>query len=489
MLSLRMKRTLTAIGTTFILLTYAVPALAQQTSVPTAAQEAQLVYLYEQQLADPDATWAQERIATDLQRIRADMEQELLQTIAAPVSDELSESDLTRALDRQRTVVNTLKDRIAERKVDLELLDAEEQRYYIEPVVGTGAEAGGLRLTKTHGELLAKRAILQERIGALDSLLTLNEERLQKLTGDQRVEQLGFLRSAATYVLILVLIWMLERLVRGALLTRIPRLEVRYTAIKVFTAIIYSITALWLLSVLMARHPNIITSFAIIGAGVAIALQDVVKDILGWFTIRQSQLFTQGDRVSVGGETGEVIDIGILRTRFLEVGTEGQPVLERTGKILSLPNSVVLTQRVVNHSATSDFVRAEMPLTVTYQSNWQKAETILQEVLKQETLAYEEKERRQHASRTKMYFIPQQTRGPGVHVDLGADGIQFTLRFSVPIGERRPVVTRISREILKRFGEEKDIELAYKTSRVYSSAVNLEGEFVPPAGTPKSDLG
>ncbi len=439
--------------------------------MPTPAQEAQLIELFRQQLANPEATWVQERIPAELERIRGDMEEEFLQTIAAPVSDELSETDLTRALDRQRTVVDTLRDRIAERRVDMELLDGEEKRYYLQPVTDTGATGGELRLTESHAELLAKRAILNERIGALESLLALNEERLRKLENDQSLEQLRFLRTAATYGLILLLIWLLERFVRVTFLTRIPRLEVRYAAIKFFTAAVYCITALWLIGVVMGRNPDLLTSFAIIGAGVAIAMQDIVKDILGWMMIRQNHLFTQGDRVTIGSQTGEVIDIGILRTRFLEVGMEGQPVVERTGKVLSLPNSTVLAQAVLNHSSTSDFVRAEMTITITYESNWQRADEILQDVLKKETFQYEEKEKRQYTSRTKMYFIPQQSRGPAVHIDLGADGIMFTLRFSVPIGERRPVVTRLAKEILRRFGNTGDIELAYKTSRVYSTAL------------------
>jgi small-conductance mechanosensitive channel len=272
----------------------------------------------------------------------------------------------------------------------------------------------------------------------------------------------------AFYATLLFLVWLFEHVVRTVVLTRIRRLEYRYAAIKVFTATVYTITVLWILSALLVRHPSIITSFAIVGAGIAIALQDVVKDILGWMMIRQHRLFTQGQRVTIGTDTGEIIDIGALRTRMLEVGTEGNPVLERTGKILSLPNAAVLTQRVTNHSATSDFVRAEMHVTVTFESNWEKAEKILLAILEEQTGAFEEKDKRQYASRTKMYFVPKQSRGPAVHVDIAADGIDFTLRFSVPIGERRPIATQVAKEVLRRFSEHSDIELAYKTSRILS---------------------
>jgi len=343
---------------------------------------------------------------------------------------------------------------------------------YLNPPTETGATES-IRLTKSHAELLAKRAVLEERVAALEAVLSANEQRLEKLQTEQRREQFTFLRSMGFYAILLFLVWLFEHVVRTAVLTRIGRREYRYAAIKIFTAAVYTITVLWILSALLARHPSIITSFAIIGAGIAIALQDVVKDILGWMMIRQHRLFTQGQRVTIGNDTGEIIDIGVLRTRMLEVGIEGSPVLERTGKILSLPNSVVLTQHVINHSATSDFVRAEMHVTVTYESNWEKAEKILLTTLEEQTGAFEEKDKRQYASRTKMYFVPKQSRGPAVHVDIAADGIDFTLRFSIPIGERRPIATQIAKEILRRFAEHGDIELAYKTSRILSGAYEL----------------
>jgi len=459
------------------------PCIAQS---PATAEEALLTSLYRQQLAEPENQWVNDRIASELENIRKNTQEEMLQTIGAPVSEELSESDPTRAIDRQEAVVQTLKDRIAERKVDIELLEAEEQKFYLNPEPPTGSGATEqFRLTKSHAELLAKRAILKERIAALESLLAINEQRLEKLTLDQRRQQFGFLRTIATYGAVLLLIWLFERIVSTTMLTRIRKLEYRYTAIKAFTMAVYIFAALWLLSAILAKHPNIITSFAIIGAGVAIAMQDVVKDVLGWMMIRQHQLFTQGQRVTIGVETGEVVDIGMLRTRMLDVGLEGEPVLERTGKILSVPNSAVLTQSVLNHSATSDFVRAEMRISVTYESDWEKAEKILRAVLEQETAQYEEKEKRQHSDRTRMYFIPKQSRGPAVHVDLGADGIDFTLRFSVPIGERRPVVTRISREILKQFTKAGNIELAYKTTRSYSTMLPPKEELAAKANEEK----
>lgn len=435
---------------------------------PLAEFERTLTELERQLEAAPENEYLQKKIAATRTSIREKIDQELTAELAAnEAAVNPSGEESAKAIERQQKTVAMLAERIQGLKVDLDLLNAEEEFYGPDGSDITTETVTSFRLTTSHPALLAKRAILEERIAALESLHTLAKERLGKLTRANIFEQYRFFITAAKYLLILVVIWFLERLIRIRFLSRIERLEVRYTVIKSFTAGVYILTGIWLVSQLLVSQPNILTSLAIVGAGLAIALQDIVKDVVGWFLIHQHRLFMHGHRVTIGAETGDVIDVGILRTKMLEVGMSGA-VLERTGKVLSVPNAMVLVQDVVNHHATSDYVRAEMRVTVTYESDWKKAEKILKKILTEETNTYAEKELRQAFERTRTYYIPQHSRGPLVHMDLAADGIEFTLRFAVPIGERRPVVTKISRKILEAFTEDSGIGLAYKTVRSVS---------------------
>jgi small-conductance mechanosensitive channel len=56
------------------------------------------------------------------------------------------------------------------------------------------------------------------------------------------------------------------------------------------------------------------------GAGVVLALQDVIASFAGWCAIGFSRLYTVGDRVQIADTRGDVIDISILRTTMLETG-------------------------------------------------------------------------------------------------------------------------------------------------------------------------
>lgn len=443
---------------------------------PVAINDRPLRDLYTAFLrGDQQDEYLAKRIEEERARMRGLINDELSLLLQEHQSqEETAEENLGDALTRQRALVDTFEERQRAFTVDLDLLKEEERKYYL-GAEQSPAEDDAFRLTKTHGELLAKKAVLEERIAALTVFLEPQQRRLQRLTFQERLEQFSTVLRIATSIGILLLIVIAERLIRHHLLTRIQNRSRRYAVMKAFTAFVYLAVIVWLLGRLFAEHPGIITSFAIVGAGLAVALQDVVKDVIGWIVIVQGKRFSLGQRIAIGGITGDVIDIGLLRTTLLEVNTTGSADYERSGKTLYVPNLLVLTQGVLNYNTTSDFIKAEYTVAITYESDWRHAEDILLKILEEETGKFTEQARRQSMQRTQQFYYSHELRGPVVYVDIGASGVILTMRFFVPIGERRLVNARIARRVLEKFAEaESPIEIAYNTSRVIPT---------PPAGT------
>src|SRR2546430_9447005 len=72
------------------------------------------------------------------------------------------------------------------------------------------------------------------------------------------------------------------------------------------------------------------------GAGLAIALQDPIVSLVGWFLIIGKSGITVGDRVEINNVKGDVIDVGLLRTAVLEVGN-WVSAEQATGRVFSSP--------------------------------------------------------------------------------------------------------------------------------------------------------
>jgi small-conductance mechanosensitive channel len=453
-----MRRTLATIGL-LLLLPAAVNAQAQYDAT-------RLTQLYQAKLdaGETSSEYVDTRIVTERERIREQATEE----VAALIAKETDPETVTEgtALDRQRALVSVLEEERKDRQVDIDLLDEEERRFYTgQPLIGTGSTET-LRQTATHAELLAKRAILEERIAVLEEHLELQKDRESKLARDVTLQQFGTLIELLKYIGIVLGAVLIDRLIRKRLARKLMTNERRYFFIKVSTFTIYGMVFLWLFSMLIADHPGVLASLAIIGAGIAVALQDLIKDMVSWVIILQRRLYTLGQRISIGQFTGDVIDISPLRTTMLEVGWHaGFAAHERTGKTLTMPNSMILREPVLNYHSTSDFMAVEMQITITSESDWKSADRILQELLKEHVFSYAEQARAQQKWRTAQYYTKWEVSEPAVHMDLGANGLIFTLKFTAPIGMRRDVVTLLSKSIVERFGAA-GIRLAYSTMRV-----------------------
>src|SRR5579863_9408778 len=139
-----------------------------------------------------------------------------------------------------------------------------------------------------------------------------------------------------------------------------------YLAILLFLAILFE-----------DRLGRLSFAFGVAGAGVAVALQDMLASIAGAFSIGFSKLYALGDRVQIGDTRGDVIDIGLLRTTLLETGNWVSGDLYN-GRIVRIPNSTVLKGSVFNYSQGFQFIWDEIKVLFTTTSDCQFArETLL----------------------------------------------------------------------------------------------------------------
>ncbi len=120
-------------------------------------------------------------------------------------------------------------------------------------------------------------------------------------------------------------------------------------------------------------------SVVALAAAFAIAAKELFMCVSGSLVRAVSRSFDVGDRIEVRGLRGDVIDTNILSTTLLEVG----PGHQRTGRALTIPNSVLLTDHVVNETFTGDFVLHFIELPTT-KERWledeERALTIAEEV-------------------------------------------------------------------------------------------------------------
>lgn len=217
------------------------------------------------------------------------------------------------------------------------------------------------------------------------------------------------------------------------------------------------------------------TFLALVVAGLAVALQDILKSVVGWIYLSGRSGIRVGSRLEVDGTMGDVIDIGVLKTTLIEVGkrVHGE---QSTGRIVTVPNFLMLSASVFSSGVENPFVWSELRITVTYESDWERAEAIVREVAAELHAEIAAEVDAGFGRMNRRYAFKYGTLTPIVYVSMGDSGIHLTLRFLRRARAQRGSLDRISRRVLAAFAREPRVELAYPTYRVYRQGEEDTGD-------------
>jgi small-conductance mechanosensitive channel len=204
-------------------------------------------------------------------------------------------------------------------------------------------------------------------------------------------------------------------------------------------------------------------------AGLAFAMQEAIGSVAGWFNIVSGGIYRIGDRVELGGVKGDVIDITLLRTKVLEMGSSrsDEPTWvggrQYTGRIVSISNKATFDNPTYNYSQFFDFVWEELRVPVPYRCDWRQAEQILLE--EAQRVSATEGAREAMEAMTKRFPVPKQEVEPKVYVTLTDNWVELAARFVIPVRKARTIRDEMSRAINSRF-EQAGISVASSTSEV-----------------------
>lgn len=289
--------------------------------------------------------------------------------------------------------------------------------------------------------------------------------------------------SAATqsklfYSLVAILaIWAARRGILWVIWRRVEDVRVRYRWRKTLTYFLVAIGILVVGRIWFEGFQSLATYLGLLSAGIAIALKDPLANLAGWAFILWRRPFEVGDRIQIGDFKGDVIDARLFQFSLLEIGNWVHAD-QSTGRIIHVPNGKILTDVLANYTKGFRYIWNEIAVMVTFESNWHKAKTILEEVVGKHGAHLSEEAEQQIRAVSRQFMIFYSSLTPIVYTSVADSGIVLTMRFLCEPRQRRGSEQMMWEDILDRFGAEDDIDFAYPTQRLYNN--RLEGK--PGAG-------
>ena len=274
-------------------------------------------------------------------------------------------------------------------------------------------------------------------------------------------------------VITILIALILRRLTLNVVFQKFEDVRIRYRWRKSSAYIAFFLVVLVMGRVWFEGFQSIATYLGLLSAGVAIALKDLLVNLAGWIFIIWRRPFEVGDRIQIGNQAGDVIDIRIFQFTLMEIGN-WVDADQSTGRVIHIPNGKVFTEAQANYHKGFQYIWDEVPVLVTFESNWRKAKEVLQRIgMKHaEHLSESAEERVKEASRKLMIFYSKLS--PAVYTSVKDCGVLLTIRYICEPRRRRDSEQAIWEDILKEFSKYEDIDFAYPTQRFYDNV--LEGK-------------
>ena len=176
---------------------------------------------------------------------------------------------------------------------------------------------------------------------------------------------LGVVSKILPAIVILVVGILAIRIINKILKTALERSKLEKAAhtliLSLASTCLYILLGLITASSLGIDVTSIVALASVLTLALSLALQNMVSNIIGGFTILYTHPFHSGDYVEIAGQAGTVQEINMTYTKLATPDN----------KLVSIPNSAVVAAQIVNYSA-AETRRIAIDVSASYDVPTQK---------------------------------------------------------------------------------------------------------------------
>lgn len=290
------------------------------------------------------------------------------------------------------------------------------------------------------------------------------EEFIQNYLGISPVLQIKLLNT----IILIGVLYTIIKLASKFFINKIEDVSNRYLWLKISRYITVFIAFIGLSKIWLGAFDSFGTYLGLLSAGLAIAFKDLLINLVGWLFILIRKPLRLGDRIQIGEVTGDVIDIRIFQFSVMEIGN-WVDADQSTGRIIHIPNGFVFSKFQANYTEGFEYIWNEIPVLLTFESDWKKAKTILEEILNKNTIHFSEEAEKQIKRTARKFLIFYNKLSPIVYTTVKDSGVLLTMRFLCEVRKRRGVDMVIWEAVLNEFAKHDNIDFAYPTQRFYNN--------------------
>ena len=200
----------------------------------------------------------------------------------------------------------------------------------------------------------------------------------------------------------------------------------------------------------VSEFSSLATFAGFITAGIAVGLQAVLLSVAAYFFIIGRYGIRVGDRISVAGITGDVVDIGLVRLYLMELAGTGLDFYP-TGRIVVFSNSVLFQTGtpLFKQIPGTEYAWHEVVVMIAPEGNHKAAQEKLVAAVNDVYSQYREEIERQHARIERRVDIQVDVPRPEARLQFADAGLELLVRYPVEIRKAPDIDEEMTRKVLE----------------------------------------
>ena len=195
---------------------------------------------------------------------------------------------------------------------------------------------------------------------------------------DSWADYIPFMKKLTMSLFLISIIFLISKIITRRVNVQSHIEGDRYNLLRIirFLAIVFSLIVA--IAFLFQSLYAAAVSFGLISLVLGFALQAPIASLIAWVYLIFRRSYLVGDRIQIKHFRGDVVEINYLDTSILECHGDYLGNDRRSGRVIRFPNSLILTQEVINYSGPQiPFIWNETAIQIAYSSDIKFVEACL----------------------------------------------------------------------------------------------------------------
>jgi small-conductance mechanosensitive channel len=273
-------------------------------------------------------------------------------------------------------------------------------------------------------------------------------------------EARGLILRVVVFGIVIAIAFALAEMWRKAIFRYVHDVRRRYQFLLLRRIILWCVIGITIAFALASEIGSLATFAGLITAGVALALQNVIVSMAGYFFLIGKYGVRVGDRVQIAGVTGQVIDIGLIRLHLMELSAV-EAGRQPTGRVVVFSNSIVFQPGAsfFKQIPGANYVWHEVSLVLAPDTKYEIAEQRIMQAVEKVYGGYREHIEQQHREMENSLNLSVAAPAPQSRLHLTKNGLEILVRYPVEMDQSSNIDDQLTRELLSALDKPPKLKL------------------------------